>query len=93
MSCDLGSVWDARALKVSMTERKVSGAGRVATVDPGCRLLVRGPFEAGDVTVAVREEPRPTTKWLERQIEAAWQETLALAQVEGRRIWNGEVMH
>jgi 8-oxo-dGTP pyrophosphatase MutT (NUDIX family) len=64
----------------------------LASVNPGCRLLVRGPFEAGDVTVRVLEEARPTTPELERQIEESWRATLALAKREGRHVFNGGVM-
>lgn len=64
----------------------------MAKVDPGCRLLVRGPFEAGDVTVVVREEARPTTPELEREIESSWQATLAQARLDGRNVFNGEVL-
>jgi 8-oxo-dGTP pyrophosphatase MutT (NUDIX family) len=75
-----------------MRNRKVSGAERVATVDPGCRLLVRGPFSPGDVSVRVRSEARPTTPELERRIEASWRATLAQAAVDGRHVFNGEVL-
>lgn len=61
-------------------------------VDPGCKLLVRGPFRAGDVTVHVRDVARPTTPELERQIEAAWRSTLTQAKVDGRNVFNGEVL-
>ena len=64
----------------------------MTTVDPGCRLLVRGPFEPGDVTVRVRAQARPTTPELERRIEATWQATLAQAQIDGRNVFNGEVL-
>jgi 8-oxo-dGTP pyrophosphatase MutT (NUDIX family) len=64
----------------------------LAKVDPGCRLLVRGPFGEGDVTVVVRDEPRPTTPELERHIEAAWRATLEQARRDGRNVFNGEVL-
>jgi len=64
----------------------------VATVNPRCRLLVRGPFEAGDVTVRIVDEPCSISAELERRIEATWRSTTALAKVEGRHVFNGEVM-
>ncbi len=61
-------------------------------VDPGCRLLARGPFLPGAVATRLVDEPRPSTPALDARIEATWRAALARAARDGHHLYDGDVL-
>ena len=61
-------------------------------VDPGCRLLARGPFLPGAVATRLVRQPRPSTPALDAHIEAAWRSAVERAARDGHELFDGEVL-
>jgi hypothetical protein len=61
-------------------------------VDPGCRLLARGPFLPGAVATRLVDEPRPSTPALDAHIEAAWSGAVERAARDGHHFFDGNVL-
>lgn len=61
-------------------------------VDPGCRLLARGPFLPGAVATRLVDRPRPSTPALDAHIEAGWRAALERAARDGHHLFDGEVL-
>jgi hypothetical protein len=61
-------------------------------VDPGCRLLARGPFLPGAVATRLVDEPRPSTPALDASIEAAWSAAVERAARDGHHFFDGNVL-
>jgi 8-oxo-dGTP pyrophosphatase MutT (NUDIX family) len=78
---------DVHARRVRLRDREPA-----LNVDPGCRLLARGPFLPGEVTTRLVGEPRPTTPELDIHIERAWHAALAKAEESGQHLFDGDVL-
>jgi len=61
-------------------------------VDPGCRLLARGPFSPGAVATRLVAQPRPSTPALDAHIEAAWRSAVERAARDGHELFDGDVL-
>jgi hypothetical protein len=61
-------------------------------VDPGCRLLARGPFLPGAVATRVVAQVRPSTPALDAHIETAWRSAVERAARDGHELFDGDVL-
>lgn len=62
--------------------------------DGRCSFVVEaiGPVDAARLTSTWTKQPRPTTSTIEERIARTWDTQTALADAEGRRLYNGELI-